>query len=92
MIVDSGFDSGNIDVVAVDPGGEIRLRLRRDTLSEHAQWFHFRLSGGRGLTGSVANFSDGCKQASSRHDYAASPAKIWKAVSPLAGICPLRIM
>jgi hypothetical protein len=38
------------------------------------------------ITGSVANFSDGCKQASSGHDYAASSAKIWNAEAPLAVI------
>ncbi|HXC37776.1 MAG TPA: M14-type cytosolic carboxypeptidase, partial [Burkholderiales bacterium] len=50
MRISSGFDSGSIEVVAVE-GDTARLRLRRDAVSDPAveirQWFHFRLQGGR---------------------------------------------
>ena len=42
--------------------------------------------------GSVANFPAGRAEPSGRHSYAARSAKVWKAVAPLAGICPLRII
>ncbi len=45
--IDTRFDSGNIDVIAID-GAKARLRLRKDHLSEFAQWFHFRVSGSAG--------------------------------------------
>ena len=42
--VTAAFDSGNIDVLAVD-GASARLAIRRDRDSEFAQWFHFRVAG-----------------------------------------------
>ena len=54
MLISSNFDSGNIDVisceVAGDGGGEIQLQIRKDAHSEFYQWFHFRLSGARGVS------------------------------------------
>ena len=51
MRISSGFDSGSIEVVAIE-GDAVRLRLRRDQVSDPAveirQWFHFRLQGARG--------------------------------------------
>ena len=49
--IDCGFDSGNIEVLAIE-GTEARLALRPDHLSEFKQWFHFRVAGaaGRELT------------------------------------------
>lgn len=48
MKISSNFDSGNIEVVdAADPG-PVRLRIRKDTLADFFQWFHFRASGVRG--------------------------------------------
>lgn len=41
---------------------------------------------------SAVNFSESCKHASSGHNYAASPEKIWNAEVPFAEIGPLRIM
>jgi hypothetical protein len=42
--------------------------------------------------GSVANFDPDQEGPASGHDYAASSAKVWNAMPPLAGICPFRIM
>ena len=45
--IDAGFDSGNIEVLAVE-GATARLAIRRDHRSEFAQWFHFRVSNAQG--------------------------------------------
>ena len=47
--ISSAFDSGNIEVEAAADPADIRLRIRADGKSDHRQWFHFRLSGARGL-------------------------------------------
>jgi hypothetical protein len=49
--VHAQFDSGNIEVLAVD-GAKARLTIRKDNLSDFFQWFHFRVSNtaGRALT------------------------------------------
>src|SRR4051812_47419687 len=70
MKISSGFDSGSIEVVAMDGDGRIDLRLRRDQVSDAAveirQWFHFRLQGARGqrvrlhvLNAGQATFAEG---------------------------------
>lgn len=48
MKIDSGFDGGNIEVVDAGDHRDIRLRIRKDRLSEFCQWFYFRVSGVRG--------------------------------------------
>ena len=45
--IDAGFDSGNIEVLALE-GATARLAIPRDHKSEFAQWFHFRVSGAAG--------------------------------------------
>ncbi|WP_324826532.1 M14 family metallopeptidase [Qipengyuania zhejiangensis] len=45
--IDCGFDSGNIEVLQIE-GATARLALRKDHMSEFAQWFHFRVSGAEG--------------------------------------------
>ncbi len=45
--IDSAFDSGNIEVLAVD-GATARLAIRKDYASDFYQWFHFRVSGADG--------------------------------------------
>ncbi|WP_228242122.1 M14-type cytosolic carboxypeptidase [Porphyrobacter sp. GA68] len=45
--IDAAFDSGNIEVVAVD-GATARLTLRPDNASDFKQWFHFRVCGAKG--------------------------------------------
>ena len=47
ILIDAGFDSGNIEVLEVS-GATVRLSIPRDHLSEFAQWFHFRVSGAAG--------------------------------------------
>ncbi|MBE9608084.1 M14 family metallopeptidase [Chitinilyticum piscinae] len=47
--ISSRFDSGAIDVVDCSDPANIRLNLRPDNASDFAQWFHFRLTGARGL-------------------------------------------
>jgi len=51
--VSSRFDSGNIEVVPTDDPtadpGTLRLRIARDGAADFFQWFHFRVSGARGV-------------------------------------------
>jgi murein tripeptide amidase MpaA len=47
--ISSNFDSGNIDVVALNGPQDIQLAIRKDAHSEFYQWFHFRLSGAAGV-------------------------------------------
>lgn len=47
--ISSAFDSGNIELVSAERPDAIRLRIRRDAQSDFFQWFHFRLSGARGV-------------------------------------------
>ncbi|MCL9999519.1 MAG: M14-type cytosolic carboxypeptidase [Erythrobacter sp.] len=60
LFIDAGFDSGNIDVLAIS-GNTARLAIRRDNASEFFQWFHFRVSAPAGeevvlkLTGLAAS-------------------------------------
>ncbi|WP_206953020.1 M14 family metallopeptidase [Trinickia acidisoli] len=46
--ITSNFDAGAIDVVSCEQADDIRLRIRRDSHADFAQWFYFRLSGARG--------------------------------------------
>ena len=46
--IDSAFDSGNIKVERISGPHEIVLTIKKDAHSDFYQWFHFRLSGGRG--------------------------------------------
>ncbi|MEO1489585.1 MAG: M14-type cytosolic carboxypeptidase, partial [Pseudomonadota bacterium] len=41
--IDAAFDSGNIEVLAIN-GASARLAIRKDHMSEFAQWFHFRVA------------------------------------------------
>ena len=45
--ISSAFDSGNIEVLQVS-GAKAVLAIRRDRDSDFFQWFHFRVSGGKG--------------------------------------------
>jgi len=47
--VSAAFDSGNIEVVDATDPSDLQLRIRADHGSEHMQWFHFRVTGARGL-------------------------------------------
>ncbi|HTI16123.1 MAG TPA: M14-type cytosolic carboxypeptidase [Trinickia sp.] len=47
LSITSNFDGGAIEVVSCDVAGDIRLRIRRDSHADFAQWFYFRLSGAR---------------------------------------------
>ena len=47
IIIDSAFDSGNIDVMTVNEARAM-LRLKNDKDSEFKQWFHFRVAGAAG--------------------------------------------
>ncbi len=55
--VSDAFEGGNVEVVAVGESGLVELRIRRDHMSDHLQWFYFRLSGARGraLTIKIVN-------------------------------------
>ncbi|MCC6926248.1 M14-type cytosolic carboxypeptidase [Novosphingobium sp.] len=43
ITIDAAFDSGNIEVLAID-GAAARLAIRKDHLSDFYQWFHFRVT------------------------------------------------
>ncbi len=45
--ISGAFDSGNIEVLSAS-GSEASLAIRKDRNSEFFQWFHFRVSGGKG--------------------------------------------
>ena len=45
--ISSAFDSGNIEVQSVS-GASAMLTIRRDRDSDFFQWFHFRVTGGKG--------------------------------------------
>jgi murein tripeptide amidase MpaA len=50
--ISSQFDSGAIEIVSIDTANaspDITLRIRKDSHADFRQWFHFRLSGARGL-------------------------------------------
>lgn len=47
--ISAAFDSGNIEVVAYNGSGEFDLAIRKDEQSSFYQWFHFRLTGARGM-------------------------------------------
>ncbi|RAS08032.1 M14 family metallopeptidase [Cupriavidus alkaliphilus] len=46
--ISSHFDSGAIEVEALDRADDIRLRIRADSHADFRQWFHFRLQGAAG--------------------------------------------
>ena len=52
--ISAAFDSGNIEVRRVNGSGDIALAIRRDYQSDFFQWFHFRLSGARGVPCTLA--------------------------------------
>ncbi len=47
--ISSAFDSGNIEIVTQNGAGAFDLAIRKDAESEFYQWFHFRLTGARGV-------------------------------------------
>ncbi len=47
ILIDTAFDSGNINVVSID-GATAHLSINKDALSDFAQWFHFRVTGADG--------------------------------------------
>lgn len=48
MKISSKFDGGNIKVLSIDSLDDIRLEIRKDTLSDFSQWFYFRMQGAAG--------------------------------------------
>lgn len=47
--ISSSFDSGNIEIVALNGPQDIQLAIGKDAHSDFFQWFHFRLSGAAGV-------------------------------------------
>ena len=45
MHIDAHFDSGNIEVVKIQPGNCADLRIKKDAGDVHMQWFYFRVDG-----------------------------------------------
>ena len=50
ITISSAFDAGNIIINDASDPSNIRLSIRPDTNSDFFQWFHYRLTGGRGQT------------------------------------------
>ncbi|WP_153102121.1 M14 family metallopeptidase [Paraburkholderia hayleyella] len=48
LSISSHFDAGAIEVLSCTQADDIRLRIRRDSHADFAQWFYFCLSGARG--------------------------------------------
>ncbi len=48
LSITSHFDAGAIEVLSCEQADDIRLRIRRDSHADFAQWFYFCLSGVRG--------------------------------------------
>ena len=48
LSITSNFDAGAIEVLSCEQADNIRLRVRRDSHADFAQWFYFRLSGAQG--------------------------------------------
>src|SRR3954452_1789758 len=69
--ISSTFDSGAIEVVSSisnETSADFELRVRKDSHADFTQWFHFRLSGVRGLectlrfsNASACTYPDGWK-------------------------------
>ena len=64
--ISSTFDGGNIKVQSLEDHSNIRLEIRPDNNSDYFQWFHFRVTGAKGLSlkivlvnASKAAFPDG---------------------------------
>jgi len=49
IAINAQFDGGNIDVLACDEAGNIRLNIQPDNQSEFLQWFYFRVTGARDM-------------------------------------------
>ncbi|MEM6410511.1 MAG: M14-type cytosolic carboxypeptidase, partial [Pseudomonadota bacterium] len=49
LSINCGFDSGNIECMSAEDPENIRLEIRKDNDSDFYQWFHYRLSGARGV-------------------------------------------
>jgi len=49
MHVSTPYDSGNIRVLADDDPNDIQLEIVRDAEADHRQWFHFRVTGAKGV-------------------------------------------
>src|SRR5690349_19369230 len=49
--ISSLFDSGAIEVEALDRADDIRLRIRADSHADFSQWFHFHHKGAAGPAG-----------------------------------------
>lgn len=47
--ISSQFDSGNILVRSIAEPLNVQLEIQKDAGDEHFQWFHFRVSGARGV-------------------------------------------
>ncbi|MDC0886161.1 M14-type cytosolic carboxypeptidase [Altererythrobacter sp.] len=47
IAIDTAFDSGNIEVLSI-AGASARLALRKDHMSDFAQWYYFRVTGAEG--------------------------------------------
>jgi len=68
--ISSCFDSGAIEVVSLADHRAIQLRIRHDTASEFAQWFHFCLHGAAGLPVELQFLNAGqCAYPEGWHDY-----------------------
>ncbi|MEL7199538.1 MAG: M14-type cytosolic carboxypeptidase [Pseudomonadota bacterium] len=47
IAIDAALDSGNIEVLSIE-GNTAHLAIKKDHMSDFAQWFHFRVTGSEG--------------------------------------------
>ncbi len=66
ITISSNFDAGNIEVLSTADPKDIQLNIRKDSASDHFQWFYFRVQGAmdealtmRILNASESTFPDG---------------------------------
>jgi murein tripeptide amidase MpaA len=45
IVVDSGFEAGNIELVDISSNGNIQVNIRKDNNAEFMQWFYFSIAG-----------------------------------------------
>ncbi|MGE5526436.1 MAG: M14-type cytosolic carboxypeptidase [Rhodospirillaceae bacterium] len=70
-IISAHFDSGAIEIVSATDA-DFTLRIRKDSHADFTQWFHFRLSGARGVAMTLRFENAGaCTYADGWKDYRA---------------------
>ena len=51
--ISTHFDAGSIEILDCSDPTNVQLALKKDNAAEFLQWFHFRLEGTVGQTGTI---------------------------------------